>query len=518
MRKAYILVTAASLVLASMGCQDDVSGPERQNIIFSVDVEENDSLTKALLEPADLLTTGTEVMVYGFASNGDIPGHTSSGAGSTKLNQGQIISYSGDRIWSYASGEAYQWKDADHRFFGWLVDDNKSGIDAASFFGSGFSFNGSTLTVPAKKMGINKDNLDFAYSDITLRTASSADYSAVGLTLKHLFASFSLGARNYTKNSLSIDHVYLHGLKDNKSAAINYSGTSVSTTYSGGTTMTAVDLLNGNTVTLAKSDTEGDRKANIIGTVSNTATYFLVWPQTEGEMTADGAETDGVWIPADSAQPYLEIVYHEGSDAPITVDVPIPHECDTNASNDDGYGLGWAPGVRHQMELSFSEKKICLTFKAAGWDKQETVIDIGGSVAVPHKLQLASDFIGNCVLSSTGDTAFFKAGIPIILEFGIDQPKNASWIVSKNGDWDSFDVCNYPDGVRKDPDEILTAEGMIVPGTLSKIAIYPPTTNLNKKEYVLTLSFSVRFNNGDITDINGQIYDDDSPKTFVFIK
>ena len=505
----YILI-AALLMLSIAGC--DIESPkvsDTPDIRFSLNV--TDGLgTRALLESDDLYTNGTQVLVYGFAGE-DLAGHTEGGAaGTTKLNDGQTIRYGTDG-WSFTSGELYQWKyNQTHKFFCWLTNDAKSGINASTFFSPGLSFNSSSkvLSIPAKTLGIATTNFDFAYSDIVNRPATDADYSTVELTLNHLFSSFSLSATNYSARPVTIKGIEMHGIQDGKSATINYSGSSVAVTYAGGN-VTNPTLLSGN-VSLTAAGTAGDAKANVVGAASTTPAYFLVWPQTD--MDYDGTvDGDGRPAPAtgDANEPYLKITYtQDGED--FTFCSAIPHDED-----------GWVAGVRYELELVFQDREINLGFKAAPWDKLEPVIDYNGAVSVSQKLRLAPDFVNNCTLSpnfATDQTAYFKSGTPIILEFAISTPANATWLVGKKLDWDVFDVYNYPDGARTSPDEIITAEG-VVDGNLVRIAIDPPTKDLQKSEFSLELSFTVRLNNGDMITINDDdIYSEGCPRKFVYIK
>ena len=59
----------------------------------------------------------------------------------------------------------------------------------------------------------------------------------------------------------------------------------------------------------------------------------------------------------------------------------------------------------------------------------------------------------------------------------------------------------------------------MVNGNLVRIAIDPPTKDLQKTEFSLELSFTVRLNNGDMITINDDdIYADGCPRKFVYIK
>lgn len=500
MRKISFILPSALLMLCIVGCSKDRPVvTDSPDISFGMHISDATG-TKALLESGDLLTDGTQVKVYGFRGE-DIIGHTTT-PGTTKLNEGQTLQYGTSTGWTFINNnnEKYQWSNVkDHKFFGWLTKDAKSNIEAGAFFGTGFAFSGNVLSIPAKTLGLNTSNFDFAYSEIVNREAASADYSTVELQLQHLFSSFSLSARNYAKVPVTVKSIEIHGLKDGKSASIDYSNSSADCTYDASSASYFNPAIFSGTLSLSKAGDGGDSKANVVVTPSDTPAYFLVWPQDN--LTYSGYDNVN--------KPYLKIVYNQG-EGDITAYAAIP--------NDDGK---WAAGVRYEMELSFKDREIDLGFKAASWDKMEPVIDYDGAVTVTQKLQLATEFFNNCTLSpnfGTDKTAYFKPGLPIILEFAIGSPENATWIVGKKLDWDAFDVYNYPDGARTSPDEIVTAEG-VVDGNTVRIAIDPPTKDLQKTEFSLELTFSVRLNNGDMVSIDpADIYADGCPRKFVYIK
>lgn len=287
--------------MAAVACTDSSLSMESRTISVSTGFNSEWAATKALLEPDQLLTSGTEVMFYGMATDNttssavDIIGHTSSGDGTTKLNTGQTIRFDGTK-WAYTSGEAYQWKaNADHRFFCWLTKDAVSSLTASGFFGTGLSFNSSTgvLSIPSKTMTITDGSLDFAYSDVVTRKASEADYSTVELALKHLFTSFCVSAHNYTSSPVVIKSVKLFGIRNRKSATVTFGTDSSSVVYSEGSTVyggsdTYFELVSEASGISLATDAE---KANIISGASDQKKYILMWPQTAEELTAESSST-----------------------------------------------------------------------------------------------------------------------------------------------------------------------------------------------------------------------------------
>ncbi len=525
MTNPHILLLAACLASLT-ACSENGLKTDSRDIRFSAKMVTKDA-TKALLESADILVQPTQVKIYGLATTGAIQGYnTATGEpGSTYLNAGQSISVQSDgKTWAYNNGgEAYQWNNsADYRFFGWLEKD-KNGDTAATFFGSAPALSDSTVSIPAKQMGISESNFDFSYTDVVVRTSAAADYSNVELPLNHLFASFSLSARNYTDSPITITSVKITGLRDQKGATITFGKNASSVVYGTGSTSGATELLTGD-VTLAKAgDADfGDIKQNIAFGSSSTKKYFLVWPQLPAEMAPTNTYTAGTtWTPA-SGDAYLTVTYQSEGAAGVTASIPLPY--DTDIKDADGVAQpslnGWAAGTRHMMELSFSEKQIKLGVLAANWDEKDPVIDYEGAVSIPKNgtLSLADGFESYCNQSTSDPgTYYFRPGYPIVLKFRIDQPANSAWLITKNGDFDVFKVINFDtDDEAGSVASAVTAEG-VVDSNITYIAIMlDPEATLQKSEYKISLSFSVRLGNGEMKKIDDEIYGASSPRTFIY--
>ena len=498
------------------GCSHNGPDSPVRDIRLAAGIPNDSEPTKALLESEDINHDGTVVRVFGF-TDGDtpsLPGHKilDGTEGTTDLNGGLSIKYSSG-AWGFvktsdgsATGEAYQWKSGvTHRFFGWLDTDAKSSLEASTFFGSGFSYAAGTggavgtgtLTVPAKALGISDSNMDFAYSDVVVRSATGGDFSQVVLPLNHLFASFSLSARNYMTSSVIITGVTIKGLKDSKGATVSFGDEAAAVVYGTGSMMSDTQLVTGGNVTLARAGNSGDTYKNIVQGASTTAMkYFLVWPQTLEEAEAATLTVD----------------YYIGStSAPLQHKTfELPHD---SGFSDDALN-GWAAGVRHMMELSFHDKEVSLGVYAANWYKNDPIVEYDGSISVSQPISIPAAYASNCIAGlHPGEYYFTTSRLPIVLQFKFDQPENSTWLVSKNGDFDAFTVANFEDNGP--------AEGIIDPnGGLSKIVINPPTGELSKNEYRLSLSFTVRKNSGDMENVpDAMMYGAGNPvMTFILLK
>ena len=78
-------------------------------------------------------------------------------------------------------------------------------------------------------------------------------------------------------------------------------------------------------------------------------------------------------------------------------------------------------------------------------------------------------------------------------------------MVEKVGDFDAFEVDNVTPGTGEGVvgDGIDTKEG-VIDGNEARIAIYPKITN-PKRDYSITLSFTVRNNSGTVTQVNTEM-------------
>lgn len=522
MKNFKYILAAAAIVVAGQACSNKDLSEAEHVIRISSGFAAGGGPSKALLESDDLLSIDTKVKVYALATDSesaavDIQGYTKNGTqdivGNTKLNDGQILGFygagTGTAGWQFDNGgEFYKWNNEhDYRFFGWLDTDGSSNLDpgtssklnATGFFGNGFSYSDGVLTVPAKTMGLVENNLDFAYSDVILRKRGNADYSDVTLPLHHIFASFSISARNYTKEPVYIEAVLIHGLRDGKSASIDFTGDNTAVTYSDGSVMAAINLVSSQIALTAAGDA-GDSKKNIAFGASNTRKSFLVWPQTLAELTP--APYSGDWNPGEN-EPYIEVRYRQSSSTatPMTAKLPIPHDTDLTPEELNG----WAGGTHRAMELSFSNKKVILNVYADDWNEDKPTISYDGAVMATRTLRIAKGYENNCVVAADSTTVYFKAGYPIVLEFTIDQPQNATWLVSKKGDFDVFEIDNFnsADATVGDGDD--SAEGLI-DGKPSRIAIIPRITELQKAEYSTELSFYVRLNSGEMINADANLF------------
>lgn len=477
----YIVLALLPMVL---GCSDETPETDIPDMAIRICAGME---TRTLLYNDDINVAGTELKLYGFESNDDATSTVMDGLIATPQN-----SLPDWNIWkSTPGGEKVHifWDNkSDYMFYSWLQKD-RYGKSTESFFGGTFTYSDAEgeqpakLSISGKTMPLDDSGFDFCYSEVETRSRGGSDYSSVYLKLSHLFASFSISASNRTSETIKISSITLYGLKDTKSATISFKNSGTEVIYSNATSNATAGgkKLNDSDIEIAA----GKSKADITGTASDKTEHILIWPQEDSELTATGY-SDSEHAPEGGT--YLKIVYTTGGHE-YTRYVQLPKDAD---------GSGWPAGVRQNMELSFAEKSLSLTVVPLPWNLTSPVYDYEGAASVSGKLTLVDGFVNP---ESTKDV-YFKSSSPILLEFKIDSPLNASWMIEKIGDFDAFEIDNVTPGTGNGiaGDGIDTKEGM-VDGEIARIAI-SPKISAPQKDYRIQLSFTIRGSNGTVTEIN----------------
>lgn len=493
-----------------------VTAPDTPSPSIEVNAGVSDvSLTKAPLGSADL-ATGSAIKLYDVI-----------GTSFTRHIDGKTTTFNGTK-WNIAdAGEnGYQWKssgvpalDMDHNFFGWLTTD-KDGLTAAGLFGSAPAItpnspdDGIYTVTLSKEMLLTSTQFDFSWSDMVQRPATGHNYSIVPLQLHHLFTCFGIKAINYSSSEIVIKSIKLQGLVNNKTATLTYNvntgdadcsyddehGTK---TWSGDAS--ALELV-GSNITIASAATSAGTVVNNVMTngtgksTSATDAFFLMWPQTATEMTDHVQKVSDVWSYT-QGDPVLVVTYSANSGADVVVPVGLRPLTSSN---------GWDAGTRHQLELAFSDKFITLSAEVLPWDYSEPAVDYTASVQVAETGTLA---FSGCVFG-TGDNAdciFFKNGNPITGYFCLNNPTDATWLISKDGDFDAFEIDNtafgtYGDGVDYNYGTI--------DGNTAYFTIYPKIAD-PQRDYVITLTFAVRTATGSV--LNADVVQGETKRKIVLL-
>lgn len=476
----YIILSALPLLFAA--CNKE-NAPEPGASGHFITVGFNAVQTKTLMRSSDLENANTQLVIYGYDGS-DTPvfdGLTATPPASGAEESGAVRNWTVTKAGVDGNFMPEWGEGKDYTFFSWVKRD-ASGKTSSGLF-PGMTYNKgtetATLTIPETTLSIDEGTMDFCYSDVVTRSiggsvAGKSDYSIVQMSLEHLFAAFSLSAHNYTDSPIVITSVKLKGLHNKKSAVVTFSATDGSeAVYTSSTTTSDQELISdASGVTL----NAGTGKQNIAKGSGTTAKYFLMWPQTEAEIS--------------DAASVLSVTYTIGGGASQTKNLAIPYD----------KGAGWPAGVCQNIELSFTKKTLSVTSIPLPWNQTAPAYDYEGAATVLGPLTLVSGYVNP---SDTKDVYFESATEPMILEFRIGSPLNASWMVEKVGDFDAFEIDNITTGTGTgvSGDGIDTKEG-VIDGDVARIAIYPKIPNPHR-DYQIQLSFTVRGNNGTVVDVNG---------------
>lgn len=301
------LFTLAAALALTAGCSrieipDPGSG---EGIVFSPE----QASTKGLLDAANLAQTGTKIQVYDYITGFD------GKVGNTTVSASQTVKYFSDLIsydsgvstywpyWNSSTGApdvtiAYPWtKKGTHTFFGWLdTDGTASGLSTTTLFGANQpSLNESTrvLSIPMTTMGTATPQFDFSYSGVeSVNAATRTAGTAVPMELQHLFTAFKLTVTNTSGNSILLKSVTLTGMKNSRSATIDFSAAppTVATVVGTSSPVTLYTYTPG-----AGEDPYGHEFIYYDAELDELmpGAFLLMWPQTYAEL--DGATLDVVY-------------------------------------------------------------------------------------------------------------------------------------------------------------------------------------------------------------------------------
>ena len=388
--------------------------------------------TKALLEQTTFMTAGNQIVVYDYytAPEGDqtpnpyIPGATAQSTGATEAGT----------VWPFIDNARYEWTDAGtHKFFGWLQRDNKfdgvegSSMDAATFFGTGFSFDDTnqTLTVPTTTLAQTTTatqtsaQFDFMYSGVTTREPAIQGYDQVALGFKHLFTAFKVTVGNSSSNEVKLKSVKITGLKNSQSATINYSNPVEGLPIVTYTAANSTGEFTYNQETALSLEKDPNTGTAIVHDISGG--YKLMWPHTKADFAGTKV-----------------IVAYDYKEAGQT------------SWNTNGYTeidlanlSGWAAGEKYAVALMFKDKEIVLTCNVEPWTVVEETIDFTNQISVSGPITWDAKTVQH-VNEQAGEVILYSDGsIVATCNFHIDTPQGATWTASLipiEGSVDAFKI------------------------------------------------------------------------------
>ena len=267
--------------------------------------------TKGLINSGDLARTGTKIRVYDYISNfeGTINGNN--------VQSGQTIQYFVDSI-SFKSGVASYWpywnpsletglghtggpdesivypwtKTGTHTFFGFLVADQHpdygNPFTYRKLFRQDPTLSNRVLSIPTTTMTtLLEKQFDFSYSaPVSIDAATRTVGTSVPLQLKHLFSAFRITARNTSGNTILLKSVTLRGMKNTRSATIDFKEATPTPVFAN---------LDSAAVVLYNYQSSGE---NDYGRVLESldqevsdlmSSFLLMWPQTYAELVENPA-------------------------------------------------------------------------------------------------------------------------------------------------------------------------------------------------------------------------------------
>lgn len=302
-----------ALLLLSSGCtrierEDPLPVEEEsEGINFAPQI----ASTKGLINSGDLARTGTKIRVYDYVSN--FVGYLNEDEfrmGDTKLYFTDVISYDSNTTsyWPYwnpalstSQGSTgapdpsivYPWtKTGTHTFFGFLIaDQNPSYQNAFTYenlFGQAPSISNRVLSIPPTTMTtLLEKQFDFSYSaPVSIDAATRTVGTSVPLQLKHLFSAFRITARNTSGNTILLKSVTLRGMKNTRSATIDFKEATPTPVFAN---------LDSAAVVLYNYQSSGE---NDYGRVLESldqevndlmSSFILMWPQTYAELVENPA-------------------------------------------------------------------------------------------------------------------------------------------------------------------------------------------------------------------------------------
>ena len=348
----YIIWTLLTVSLA-VGCgrvEPDVDLYfDDADITFAPEI----TATKALMEASDLADSDTRIKVYDYLTGftGKIGGASVASGDVSRYIDGNTLRYNNTTVWPFADGTEYRWtKTGSHTFFGWLDTDN-AGTAATSLFNNGFTFNTSTrvLSIGATTMTAQTTQFDFSYSGITtVNSATRVAGSTVPLQLQHLFSALKISMNNTSGNKILLKSVKLIGMKNRRSATVDFSGDTPSVT----TTVDSPESVD--VVLFTSTNPDGDEyvSEDLAKTLSG---YILMWPQ----------------IYVDLLSASLEVEYKIKDSNDQVSDDLVGHVVLSNIGIFKTNSNGMDAGTKYSFLLEFRKSSLALAVRVLPWEYEE---------------------------------------------------------------------------------------------------------------------------------------------------
>lgn len=428
------MLMLGAAVLVSCKHDDPLYPMSSQSMSFSAkDVLD----TKALLTAESFLNTaGNEVHVVDFY-------HPAAAADGTWYEYANTTITSPGSAGPWTSSDKYYWTlSGTHKAIGWLEKDNASGVTSAAFFGSAPSYSDRKVTIPVKEITSASPQYDFLFSGTSVRNlpgTAANDYSPINLEMMHAFTAIGMGIRNKTKVDIVIKSIKIQGLKNRRSAVIDYTAAGNAyvddpdVTYPSASATDAHLEYTGSRFVLKPGDENA--VADILTSTTggnNTRNYFIMWPQSADDLAIpDGHRYNvdpdtGEYI--ENNEDVLIVIEYEANG--VLVKRAIAFE----------EGTSMEPGMRYHYDVSFHEKMVRLDVVVNPWIYNDGVIDFTDAISVLEGGQLSPTADSYTPDPSDARVLYIKNGMGVNFSFALDSPEGATWMVSLEGYANKFNV------------------------------------------------------------------------------
>ena len=461
MGNKYIIPAAAVLLAALvLSCEKK---PVEEPVYSSEEIRLNaaPNATKGFLSTDALKVNGTQFQMYDYLSgyNGTLTdGVGTSHTGEEFLYFQNTLTFKQDATsWQWLFGDmasptSYRWtRTGVHHFYGWILEDKTStdpnaGSLKSSFFDT-YTPGTKTLTV-AKDFTAAAPQYDFLYSNVVpVDVIADGTPSHVDIPMKHLFGALGMTVQNTSKTDVIVYSVRLlnfpashtETLTWDMSGGVSLAGgnpTAGSTFWpnkfsSGGTTLYSIENANGGKTYDGYTGAE----------MGENLSYRLCWPMTQAALKPTVTGTDGDGNPTYSADsPLVEVDCKVGASGRSILKMRFPNADDAKAAI--------TAGKKTQLNVSFADKQVQLSFKTLPWDYEEYPMAfendavsatqlkfIEGSYVNGGKLTDANGKHDVIQLTSSSNPAWVARG-----KFSIYTPVNGRLSIGLSGDTDSFIV------------------------------------------------------------------------------
>ena len=435
--------------------------------------------TKGFINSEDLLENGTsfEIHDYLWGYNGTVSQHTDE---EFQYFTNSLTYNSASTDWNWVFGDvasptSYRWtRTGKHNFYGWLLNDAKSSIQSSTFFDT-YTPGTKQLTV-AKTLTIDSPQYDFLYSDVVrVDVVEDGTPVTVPIPMRHLFGALGMTIQNTSEVDVIVYGVTLQNFPNSCTKTITFttSGDNPGVTVSGNSqrsnTVYWPNKISTSGVMLRNINHAESGKILDVFTgqqMGESLSYRLAWPVTKTSLEPiyDNPAADANGNPRyASTSPLILVDCEVGSTGRAILKVPFKNQ------GEDPEAI--SAGKKTQINLSFADKQVMLSYLTLPWDYEEypmafekdavsaTQLKFSEGTYTPNipKLTTADGIRHDVIqLTASSNPQWVARG-----SFKIYTPVNGRLVVGMSGDTDDF-IVTLDSGnpyVTENSTVIYTGEG-----------------------------------------------------------